>query len=142
MKYLLPSLGAIALVFNMHHAAQAQQDLTILRASSIGQGAHETFHMTYQHAIKYARQATATSGFAIQSAERVHPDRYMMLGRKPVANSPYGEIIRVLVIRKSESSSEIRILIRQEASARANHERRYADEIYADIQATMARVSV
>ena len=142
MKYLLSFLGAIAIVFNVCHTAQAQQELLILRAASTGQGAQETFYTTYQHTIKYARQATLTSGFVIDTSERIDDNTYIILGKKPMANDPYGEVIRVLVTRKSATATNVRILVRRAASVGTNHELHYADKIYADIHGQTGLASI
>ena len=138
MKYFRSLLGTIVIVFNFCYTAQAQADLSVLRASSINQGTHHSFSASYPRVIKYAREAAAAAGFAIESSERVGDDVYMILGRKTVAGDRYGEVIRLLTIRKDQRTSEVRLLVRQRVAANTLGDREYAQEIYTKIKARLS----
>ena len=141
MNRFRPLVGAIIIVFNFYHPAQAQQELTVLRASSINQGTHQTFSAPYQRIIKYAREAVTAAGFDIESSERVDDNVYMILGRKTVAGDPYGEVIRVLAIRKDATTSEMRLLVRQQVAASTTREHDCCEEVYTDILGRVSLVS-
>ena len=114
--------------------AVAQSELEIIRASSVRQGTVATFATPYPYAIKYARQAAAQLGFHIASTERVDSDICMILGKKPIAGDSYGEVIRLLVIRKNNNASQVRILSRRRATTGSLEANVYCKEIYASIR--------
>lgn len=96
MKYTYALVGAFTLVVNCYQPAQAQQELTVLRSASINQGAQRRVQLSYQHAIKYSREAVMAAGFVIELAERIEGETYLILGKKTVAGDLYGEVVRVL----------------------------------------------
>lgn len=141
MNYFRPLLGALFIIFNIYHTAYAQQELTVLRASSLNQGIHQTLTAPYQRVIKHTREAAAAAGFDIESSERVSDDVYMILGKKTVAGDRYGEMIRALAIRKDPTTSEVRLLVRQRTTARVPNERDCSEKINADIRTRLSSAS-
>ena len=132
MHYLRPLLVVIA--SHLCPLALAQPELEVIRASSIGQGTVATFATPYPYAIKCARQAVAQLDFLITSTERVDPDVCMILGKKPIAGDPYGEVIRLLIIRTNSNASQVRILTRRRATTGSPDATTYGEKIYAGIR--------
>lgn len=142
MHYFRPLLGALIIIFNFYYTAQAQQELAVLRASSINQGTHQTFQAPYQWVIKHVREATTAAGFDIESLERLDENAYMMLGKKAVAGAAYGEMIQVLAIRKGPTKSEVRLLIRRQISLPSLEHHTCTEEIYATVRKRVSLVNL
>ena len=140
MHCLRPLVGAIVLVINIYHPAQAQQELAVLRSSSVNLGAQQTFASPYQQLIKCTREATAAAGFSVELCERVSDGVYMILGRKTVGSYRYGEVIRVLAIRKTSSQSELRLLVRQPVFSKVDGNT-CSEEIVEDVRSRLSSVS-
>ena len=141
MHYIHSLLGAILIVLNVCHTAHAQQELVILRASSLNQGIQQTLTAPYQQAIKHAREATVAAGFDVESCERISDDIYIVLGKKMIAGDHYGEVIRVLVIRKAPTVSEVRLLVRQRISSNTLSGHNRPEKIRNDILVRLSSVN-
>lgn len=130
----LTTLGALTLCLLFSQDAFSQKKLNKVKNAPLHAGEARTFESPYKATIKYARSACTESGLVLESTEEIDEDTYMILAKAKVSAFSWGEIVRVVIEKKSESKSVVRVYTKKRVGLNVAAKGNYSNTIFSNVE--------
>ena len=105
-----------------------------IQQAPLHSGIARTFEADYDQVLEFSRQALVESGTAIESATEVDSDNYIIIGKTGTTAWSWGEMVRVVVTRASETESTVRVLTEKKISVNLTAKGDYSNSILSNIE--------
>lgn len=84
-----------------------------MRNAPLSQGVHRAFNADYDTVLKAARKSVIEAGLLIEKAYRANDETWIMIGIKCLSTGSYHDLVRVVVEKKGETETEVRVLTKR-----------------------------
>ena len=135
-KHTLHLLG-IVLFLLCSSTSFGQKKLSKVKNAPLHAGEARTFDSPYKTTIKYARNACTESGLILESTEEIDEDTYMILAKAKVSAFSWGEIVRVVIQRKSNAKTVIRVYTKKRIGLNVAAKGNYSNTIFTNIESKL-----
>jgi hypothetical protein len=97
-------------------------------------GKNQAFPADFDTIVEAASQAMVEAGLEIDSRDEIDKDTYMIVGKKSSSAFSWGELVRVVVVRKESAETEVRVHSKRRVAANITAKGDYSDQIFAGIE--------
>ena len=106
---------------------------TAMLDAPLDAGHSQTFSADYARVITASRDALTSSGLDIDDAIEIDDRTFVILAKRGVSMSSYGELVRVAVQGVSESETEIKVYTKRRLTTNITARGDWADTVFANI---------
>ncbi|MEM6261293.1 MAG: hypothetical protein AAGI38_02215 [Bacteroidota bacterium] len=118
-------------------AGVAQVSMAKVKNTPLHAGESRTFEITFKEGVKYARNALVQSGLVIESSERIDDDTYMIMSKAKASAWSWGEIVRVVVLKKEANVTVIRVYSKRRVNVNVTAKASYTQSVFSNIESTI-----
>jgi hypothetical protein len=97
-------------------------------------GIGRTYDASFDKTMGVAREAAIEAGLRFESATEMDPNTYLIMFKAPTSAWSWGEIVRVAVIRASDTQTTVRIYSKRKSAVNIAAKGDYSNTILSNIE--------
>jgi hypothetical protein len=112
---------------------------SIMRNASIYDGKSKTYNDSFDRVLKAARESVTQSGLEVEEVTQLDHATWSIIGNKGVTGWSWGERVRVIVQKKSEAETLVRVLTKRKHPTNVTATWDFSPEIFSNIESNLQR---
>lgn len=97
-------------------------------------GTARTFKAGFDATLRAAREATVEAGLQIEKVTQTDDNSWMIIAKKSTSAWSFGELVRVMIVKKSAASTEVRVHTKRRVSINLEAKGDYSTAILSNIE--------
>lgn len=105
-----------------------------VRNAPLHAGKKQVFHADFEKTIEAATAAMMEAGLEIESRDEVDDNTYMLVSKKSSTAVSWGELVRVVVVKKDSKETEVRVHTKRRVAMNVIAKGDYSEKIFGSIE--------